>query len=264
VRDSEQTHGRTEAQHGKASGTVNEPNAAEPAPPAPGSLKHSAWEWAKSIAIALVIWLVLRTLLVEAFRIPSSSMERTLLVGDFLFVNKALYGAELPLIHVRTPAVREPRRGDVVVFDSRTEAGVKVVKRVVGMTGDTLQMRHDTLIRNGVAQVEPYAEHTDPASDPASDEMRLWQLQYLLPGVNGESYRPSRDNWGPVVVPAGQYFVMGDNRDNSYDSRYWGFVPRRVIRGRPLFIYYSFDHDSWRVLPFLTAIRWDRIGRRPQ
>lgn len=227
------------------------------------SFKRWAWEWLKSIAVALVIWLVLRTLLVEAFRIPSSSMERTLLVGDFLFVNKALYGAELPLIHARTPAVREPRRGDVVVFDSRTETGVKVVKRVVGMSGDTLEMRHDTLFRNGVRQVEPYVEHTDPASDPASDEMRFWQLQYLAPGVDRAAYRPTRDTWGPIIVPPGQYFVMGDNRDNSYDSRYWGFVDRLVIRGRPLFIYYSFDRESWRVLPFLTAIRWGRLGHQP-
>jgi len=194
VTDSEQTHRRTGAQDGKAPGSVSEPKTTEAIPPEPASLKRSAWEWAKSIAIALVIWFVLRTLLVEAFRIPSSSMERTLLVGDFLFVNKALYGAELPLIHVRTPAVREPRRGDVVVFDSRTEAGVKVVKRVVGMPGDTLGMRHDTLIRDGVPQVEPYAEHTDPASDPVSDEMRFWQVQYLVPGVDRASYKPSRDN----------------------------------------------------------------------
>lgn len=94
--------------------------------------------------------------------------------------------------------------------------------------------------------------------------MRAWQLGYLLPEVDRDAYRPSRDNWGPIVVPAGQYFVMGDNRDNSYDSRYWGFVDRRVIRGRPLFVYYSFDHESWRALPFLTAIRWGRIGERPR
>jgi signal peptidase I len=241
--------------------------AASDAPPAPQrapkSFKRWAWEWAKSIAIALVIWFVLRTLLVEAFRIPSSSMERTLLVGDFLFVNKALYGAELPLVHTRLPAVREPRLGDIVVFDSRTEAGVKVVKRVVGSPGDTLEMRSNALYRNRVRQVEPFAQHVDPGSDPSDPEMRLWQLQFLVPGMDREGYRPTRGTWGPLIVPAGQYFVMGDNRDNSYDSRYWGFVDRRVIRGRPLFIYYSFDHDSWRVLPFVTAIRWDRIGTRP-
>jgi len=229
----------------------------------PKSFKRWAWEWVKSIAIALVIWFVLRTLLVEAFRIPSSSMERTLLVGDFLFVNKALYGAEIPLIHTHLPAVREPKRGDIVVFDSRTEAGVKVVKRVVGAPGDTLEMRANVLFRNGVRQVEPFAQHVDPGSDPSDPEMRFWQLRYLLPGVDRATYNPTRGTWGPLAVPAGQYFVMGDNRDNSYDSRYWGFVDRRVIRGRPLFIYYSFDHDSWRVLPFVTAIRWDRIGARP-
>jgi len=228
------------------------------------SFKRWAWEWLKSIAVALVIWLVMRTLLVEAFRIPSSSMERTLLVGDFLFVNKALYGAELPLVHARTPAVREPRRGDIVVFDSKTESGVKVVKRLVGMPGDTLEMRRGALYRNGMQQVEPYAQHVDSLSDPADPEMRLWQTQYLVPGVDRAAYQPTRDTWGPVIVPQGQYFVMGDNRDNSYDSRYWGFVDRSVIRGRPLFIYYSFDHESWRVLPFLTAIRWGRIGHRPE
>jgi len=234
------------------------------APQPKKSASHTAWEWVKSLAVALVIWLVLRTLLVEAFRIPSSSMERTLLVGDFLFVNKALYGAEVPLIHARLPAIRDPRRGDIVVFDSRTEDGVKVVKRLVGMPGDTLQMKSAALWRNGVVQREPYVEHVDSLEDPSDSMMRQWQVTHLLPSVDRNTYRASRDNWGPLVVPPGQYFVMGDNRDNSFDSRYWGFVPRAVIRGRPIFIYYSFDHDSWRALPFLTAIRWGRIGHRPR
>jgi signal peptidase I len=233
------------------------------APPAK-SFGRWLWEWVKSIAVALVIWFVLRALLVEAFRIPSSSMEQTLLVGDFLFVNKALYGAELPLVHAHLPAIREPRRLDIVVFDSKTQAGVKVVKRLVGMPGDTLEMRHAVLFRNGAPQAEPYIEHIDSLSDPIDAEMKAWQLQYLLPAVDRDEYHPSRDNWGPLVVPQGQYFVMGDNRDNSYDSRYWGFVDRRVIRGRPLFVYYSFDHDSYRSLPFITAIRWGRIGTSPK
>jgi signal peptidase I len=228
------------------------------------SFKHATWEWIKSLAIALVIWFVLRTLLIEAFRIPSSSMERTLLVGDFLFVNKALYGAELPLIHTRLPAFRDPRLEDIVVFDSRTEPGVKVVKRLVGMPGDTLQMKNAILWRNGVAQREPYVEHVDSLTDTSAPEMREWQVTYLLPGLNRTTYRPTRDNWGPLVVPPKEYFVMGDNRDNSYDSRYWGFVPRNVIRGRPLFVYYSYDNESWRALPFLTAIRWSRIGHQPR
>jgi signal peptidase I len=242
--------------------------AAAPAAATTTSAKKSfgrwALEWVKSIAVALVIWFVLRALLVEAFRIPSSSMERTLLVGDFLFVNKALYGAEVPLVHSRLPAFREPQRLDIIVFDSKTQEGVKVVKRLIGMPGDTLEMRHAVTWRNGVAQDEPYIQHIDSLSDPADAEMRAWQLGYLLPDVDRDAYRPSRDNWGPLVVPPGQYFVMGDNRDNSYDSRYWGFVDRRVIRGRPLFVYYSFDHESWRALPFLTAIRWGRIGEQPR
>lgn len=232
--------------------------------PAPKSFGRWAWEWVKSIAVALVIWFVLRTLLIEAFRIPSSSMERTLLVGDFLFVNKALYGAEIPLVGTRLPAFREPQRGDIVVFDSKTQAGVKVVKRIVGTAGDTLAMEGGHLYRNGVRQIEPYAAHDSTLVDPADPEMRFWQLDYLLPGVDREAYRPTRDTWGPVVVPTGQIFVMGDNRDNSYDSRYWGFVDRRVVRGRPLFVYYSFDATSWRALPFLTAIRWGRIGSHPE
>ena len=234
-----------------------------PAAPAAKGFRQWAWEWIKSIGVALMIWFVIRALLVEAFRIPSSSMEQTLLVGDFLFVNKALYGAEVPVVHTRLPAVREPRLGDIVVFDSKTQEGVKVVKRVVGMPGDTLEMRANVLSRNGVNQVEPFALHTDPGTDPAEPEMRMWQVDYLVPDVDRETYRPTRGNWGPLVVPPGQYFVMGDNRDNSYDSRYWGFVDRRVIRGRPLFIYYSFERETWRALPFLTAIRWGRIGSQP-
>lgn len=238
--------------------------AAPPAAPPKRSFGRWLWEWIKSIAVALVIWFVLRALLIEAFRIPSSSMEHTLLVGDFLFVNKALYGAEVPLVRTRLPAFREPERLDIVVFDSKTQEGVKVVKRLVGMPGDTLEMRSGVLFRDGAPQAEPYIQHIDSLSDPIEPEMKAWQVGYLLPSVDRDDYHPSRDNWGPLVVPTGQYFVMGDNRDNSYDSRYWGFVDRRVIRGRPLFVYYSFDHGSWRALPFLTAIRWGRIGTAPK
>ena len=245
---------------------MTDANAAAVAASAPGpkSFGRWAWEWVKSIAVALVIWLVLRTLLIEAFRIPSSSMEKTLLVGDFLFVNKALYGAEVPLMHAHLPAIREPHRLDIVVFDSKTQEGVKVVKRLIGMPGDTLEMKQAVLYRNGDPQRESYIQHIDSLGDPVDAEMRQWQVAYLLPEVDREAYHPSRDNWGPLVVPPGQYFVMGDNRDNSYDSRYWGFVDRRVIRGRPLFVYYSFDHESWHALPFLTAIRWGRLGTMPR
>src|SRR5262249_54423477 len=120
------------------------------------------WEWTKSIVVALLVWFVLRTFLVEAFRIPSGSMENTLLIGDFLFVNKALYGAEVPLVHAHLPAFREPRRNDILVFDSVEEEGLKVVKRLIGMPGDTLWMENGELWRNGEKVSEPYAIHTDP------------------------------------------------------------------------------------------------------
>jgi signal peptidase I len=228
------------------------------------SFRRSAWEWIKSLAVALVIWFILRSLVIEAFRIPSSSMEKTLLVGDFLFVNKAIYGAKIPLTHIHLPAFREPRLDDIIVFDSQTEQGVKLVKRLVGLPGDTLQMKHAILYRNGRAQPEPWAEHTDALEDTSSPEMRRWQIHHLLSGVDTSRYEPTRDNWGPLVVSPDSVFAMGDNRDDSYDSRYWGLVPRRVIRGRPMFIYYSYDPASWHALPFLTAIRWSRIGHEPR
>jgi signal peptidase I len=224
------------------------------------------WEWAKSIVFALVVWLFLRTFLIEAFRIPSGSMENTLLIGDFLFVNKLLYGAEVPFIHTHLPAVREPVRGDVVVFDSVEEEGLKVVKRLIGVPGDTLAMQGGMLYRNGAKVEEPWAQHGNPgaAADPfGRQKMRAWQLQYYV-GTDTASYNPDLQDWGPIVVPAGHYFMMGDNRDDSYDGRYWGFLPRENVRGRPLIIYFSFDPNSWRPLPFFSAVRWGRIFSLPK
>ena len=227
--------------------------------------KDSAKEWIKSIAVALAIWLVLRTVLLEAFRIPSGSMERTLLPGDFLFVNKAIYGAEIPFTHMHLPVIREPRRLDIVVFDSKMEEGVKVVKRVIGMPGDTLEMRDTVILRNGAVTSEPYARFTDTTIQPSERvEMMAWQPQALLRSVDQTHYAPDRRHWGPLVVPPGQLFLMGDNRDSSWDSRYWGFLPRNRIRGTPLFVYYSYDPGSWRSLPLFTATRWGRIGARPR
>ena len=226
------------------------------------SASQSAKEWIKSIAIALVIWFFLRALLVEAFRIPSGSMENTLLVGDFLFVNKALYGAELPLVHKRFPAFREPRRFDIVIFESPEERGVNVVKRVVGMPGDTLSMSDNVMHLNGTPMEEPHAILGNPAMDPEDPRMRAWQSRYLV-GRDLRTYRPTLKNWGPVVVPADSFFVMGDNRDNSYDSRYWGFLGRDRIAGRPLFIYYSFDKTGLMPVPFLN-VRWGRIFSKPR
>jgi signal peptidase I len=227
---------------------------------------HWAWEWVKSIAFALVVWLFLRTFLVEAFRIPSGSMENTLLVGDFLFVNKLLYGAEVPVLHKRLPAVREPRRGDVVIFDSVEEADLKVVKRLVGVPGDTLAMESGQLIRNGQPVDEPWARHGNPGAYADAfyrAKMRRWQVEHFV-GADSASYHPDLQDWGPIEVPPGHFFMMGDNRDDSYDGRYWGFLPRENVRGRPLVVYFSFDPSSWKPLPFFSAVRWGRLFTVPK
>jgi signal peptidase I len=232
----------------------------------PRSLLIWVWDWTKSIVVALVVWFFLRTFLVEAFRIPSGSMENTLLIGDFLFVNKALYGAEVPLIHTRLPAVREPRRDDILVFDSVEEEGLKVVKRLIGMPGDTLSMENGELFRNGARVNEPYAVHSDPtrSEDPIQRaKMREWQLPHLV-NRDPSSYQPDLQEWGPIVVPADSFFMMGDNRDSSYDGRYWGFLPRKNVRGRPLVVYFSYDPGSWRAIPFITAVRWGRLFTSPR
>ena len=160
-------------------------------------------EWTKALLIAITIWLFLRSFLVEAFRIPSGSMENTLLVGDFLFVNKALYGAEVPLSHRHLPAVREPRRGELVIFDSVEEPGRTLVKRLVGLPGDTLAMRRGTLLRDGRPVDEPYAVNVDPDRSESLDNrerMRAWQLPYFV-GPSPRSYQPDLNDWGPLVVP---------------------------------------------------------------
>ncbi len=214
--------------------------------------------WIKSIAAALVLWLVLRTMLVGAFHITSGSMESTLLIGDVLFVNKALYGAEVPLINKRLPAFRQPRRRDVVVFDSAEEPGLTVVKRIIGVPGDTIEMRDNVVLINGEPLDEPRAVVTDEPGDPADAKMRAWQLRYYL-GEDGSQYSPSLKNWGPLAVPRDSFMMLGDNRDFSYDSRYWGFLGRDRIMGRALIVYFSYDKNGLLPLPFFTAIRWRRL-----
>ncbi len=238
------------------------------------------WEWTRSIIIAVVLFLAVRAFLVEAFKIPTSSMEGTLLVGDYLLVNKAVYGAEVPLLGLRLPAWREPSRGEVVVFHPPHDLDKNYVKRVVGVPGDTLEMRDKTLYVNGRGMEENYVRHIDRSSDATHSDMK-WQRNHLLAGrvdreqpygENGgiwaddggssrDNYRPSRDNWGPISVPEDSYFVLGDNRDNSEDSRYWGFVDRRSIRGRPWRLYFSYDSSNRRGSRWLRAVRWERVGQ---
>ena len=220
------------------------------------------WEWLKSFCIAVVLFLIVRAFVVEAFKIPSGSMERTLLVGDFLLVNKLVYGAEVPLTGQRLPAIRTPARGDVIVFQYPEDRTKNFVKRLVGVPGDTLEMREGILVRNGQRLREGYVTHTDPGGDSGAEEFR-WQRDYLVRTAEARlGYHPSRNNWGPLIVPDRNYFVLGDNRDNSLDSRYWGFVPDSLVRGRPMFVYYSYAPDTAQPLAWLTRIRWGRIGSR--
>ncbi len=217
------------------------------------------WEWTKSIVVALVLFLAVRTFVVEAFRIPTASMENTLLVGDFLLVNKAVYGAEIPGTDLHFPAFERPERGDVVVFNPPIYPDRFWVKRIVGVPGDTLSMRSKQLFLDGRPVNEPYVRHIDRRGDVTNPDM-LWQSNYLLAGP-GSTRHPSRDTWGPIVVPPDSFFVLGDNRDNSEDSRYLGFIPRSAIRGRPWFVYFSFDPTAADEMPWLQDVRWYRIGK---
>ena len=245
------------------------------------------WEWARSIIVAVVLFLAVRAVVVEAFKIPTSSMEGTLLVGDYLLVNKAIYGAEVPFLGLRLPSWREPTRGEVVVFHPPHDPLKNYVKRVVGVPGDTLEMRQKVLLVNGREMQENYVRHIDSSRDATHSGMK-WQRSHLLARAmtreptygeedgrseydrglsrrgyrrSRDNYRPSRDNWGPISVPEGSYFVLGDNRDNSEDSRYWGFVDRQSIRGRPWRVYFSYDLSSELRVPWLNAVRWERVGQ---
>lgn len=220
------------------------------------------WEWTKSLAVALLLFFMVRSFVVEAFQIPTASMENTLLVGDFLLVNKMVYGAEIPGTEIHIPGFSQPTRGDVVVFEPPESAGqpphTNYVKRIVGTPGDTLQMIDGVLYRNSGRLREPYVKNGRRSRDLRSSDF-AWQRPYLVRGSRAGRYRPTRDNWGPLVVPDHSYFVMGDNRDNSQDSRYWGFVPAEAIKGKPFIIYYSYDRRRPEPMRFLTEIRWDRI-----
>jgi signal peptidase I len=243
-----------------------------------GSGGRALWDNLKSIAGAIVIYLVINTFLIAAYRIPSGSMIPTLLVGDWLFVNRAVYGPHIPFTNSHLPSISEPKRGEVIVFVSpyqpdEAAAGndptPTLVKRMVGMPGDTLYMRKGVLYVNGIAQRLGYgaqARPTPASSQPDdSDPLMAWQHRIELKGsrFGPPPALPTHDNWGPLLIPPASYFMMGDNRYESKDSRYWGVVPRENVRGRPMFVYYSYHaDDSDRPLPFITDIRWGRIGTR--
>ena len=191
-------------------------------------------EYGEAIVIAVVLALVIRTVVVQAFTIPSGSMMDTLLIGDYILVNKFLYGPEIPFTDRHLPGLRSPQRGDIVVFKYPQDETRDFIKRVVGPPGDRVQVRGSTVYVNGEGLVEPYAKNVHSA-------------------LRGESHCGYAFGCEVTTVPPDSYFVMGDNRDNSQDSRYWGFVKRDKIKGKAFLIYWSWDSDQhW--------LRWRRLA----
>jgi signal peptidase I len=191
-------------------------------------------EYAESIAIAVLLALVIRTYLVQAFKIPSGSMEDTLLIGDHLLVSKFIYGTKIPFVDKRVLAVRDPKQGDVIVFEYPEDPSKDFIKRVIGVPGDVVEGKEKKVYVNGKLYVNPHEVHKE--KDIIPKEMN------------------PRDTFGPITVPANSYFVMGDNRDRSYDSRFWKFVRRDQIKGLAFIKYWSWDHDKFKP-------RFGNIGR---
>jgi len=189
-------------------------------------------EYAEAIIIAGILAMFIRTFIVQAFKIPSGSMENTLLIGDHILVNKFIYGTHIPLTDITLVPVRDPKRGDIIVFKFPEDESKDFIKRVIGTPGDVIEVINKKLYINGKPLVEPYTVYRDETVLPRDQH---------------------RDNFGPVKVPDGQYFMMGDNRDRSHDSRFWGFVKKEKIVGKALVIYWSWDTDS-------SWVRWNRFG----
>lgn len=222
--------------------SASDNNQAEPTPTAPASapkpVKSKTREWTESIVVALVLALIIRTFVVQAFKIPSGSMEDTLLIGDHLLVSKFVYGMQIPFTDKRILSFKHPQQGDVIVFEFPEDRNKSYfsrrdfIKRVVGVPGDVVEVRDKQVYVNGVKYELPQAIHKEADILPAE-------------------YGP-RDFMKPVTVPADSYFVMGDNRDRSYDSRFWGFVTDPEIKGKAFIKYWSWDSE--RHLPRITRI----------
>jgi signal peptidase I len=179
------------------------------------------WEYAKAIGTALILALIIRTYAVQAFKIPSGSMLQTLLIGDHILVNKFIYGTKIPFSDDRILIFTKPKRGDIIVFKYPEEPDRDFIKRVIGVEGDIVESKNKTVFVNGKPLKEPYAQHTD-------NSLRIGGIE-------------PRDNFGPYLVPKDKLFVMGDNRDQSFDSRYWGYVDMKGVRGKAFIIYWSWD-----------------------
>ncbi|MBI5212254.1 MAG: signal peptidase I [Nitrospirae bacterium] len=184
------------------------------------------WEYIKAIGIALMLALIIRSFVVQAFKIPSGSMLQTLLIGDHILVNKFIYGTpiDIPFTNItifRMPGFKKPQREDIIVFKYPEDPGRDFIKRVIAVEGDMIESKDKRVLVNGKPVSEPYAQHTDNST-------RMGGME-------------PRDNFGPYLVPKNKVFVMGDNRDQSYDSRYWGYVDMKELRGKAFIIYWSWD-----------------------
>jgi signal peptidase I len=203
--------------------------------------RSSLREWVKAIVFSVLFVVTFRGVVAQAYQIPTGSMENTLLVGDYLFINKMLYGSEIDiglggkrLLYYRLPAFRDPKRGDVIVFRYPENPRQDFIKRCVAVAGQTILIRHKELYVDGVRQEEPYAIHIDPKE--------------MSRGMS------NRDNFGPFVVPEGHIFMMGDNRDNSHDSRFWGALPVELVKGKAAVRYFSWDNQK-------HSVRFERMFR---
>lgn len=190
----------------------------------------------EAIVIAVVLALIIRAFVVQAFKIPSGSMEPTLLIGDHILVNKFIYGLTIPFTEKKFFQFKSPRRGDVVVFIYPIDKKKDFIKRVIGVAGDTVMIKNKKIFINGKIYNDPYGVYRDD---------RIFQEW----NPNG-----NRDNYGPITVPPDSIFVMGDNRDKSYDSRFWGFVSLNKVRGKAFLIYWSWEK-------FFKNFRFQRIGK---
>ncbi len=200
---------------------------------APAVRKSTLREYAEALAVALLLVLLIRGFIVQAFKIPSGSMLPTLLAGDHLLVNKLRYGLQLPIAGGWLVLYSQPQPGDVVVFAHPKEPDMDYIKRVIAVEGEEVEIRDKQIFVNGKARDVPYACFVD--------------------GAKRVRAKSQRDNFGPAVVPPGRLFVLGDNRDHSYDSRYWGFVDVDQVKGKASVIYWSWDdQDQW--------VRWERVG----
>lgn len=198
-------------------------------------------EYVEAIVIALLLALFIRTFVVQAFKIPSGSMKDTLLIGDHILVNKFLYGIRNPVTGSVLIPVSQPERGDIIVFKYPLNPDQDYIKRVVGVAGDKIEVIDKQVYINDQPEENPHAIFLD-------DKILTGPTQ-------------SRDNFGPVMVPENKLFVMGDNRDNSYDSRFWKFVDLKAVKGKAFMIYWSWDkeHFAWQWDQFFP-VRWERLG----